>query len=84
MWREAACRGDFHRSLCDHSFAVESFRVEAVCQEKMNFLSRMLCVHETLKLSMGVQNKILTLCSSWQATRLQVNASAVGYVEDWS
>jgi hypothetical protein len=52
--------------------------------KKMNFLSRTLRAHETVKLSMGVQNKILTLCSSWQATRLQVNASAVGYAEDWS
>jgi hypothetical protein len=51
--------------------------------EKNEFLSRMLRMHETVKLSMGVQNKILTSCSSWQATRLQVNASAVGYAEDW-
>jgi len=31
--------------------------------KKMNFLSRTLRVHETLKLSMGVQNKILTSCN---------------------
>jgi hypothetical protein len=48
--------------------------------KKMNLLSRTLRAHETVKLSMGVQNKILTSCSSWQATRLQFNASA----EDWS
>ena len=51
--------------------------------KKMIFLSCTLHKHETVKLSMGVQNKILTSCSSWQATRLQVNASAVGYAEDW-